>query len=360
MNRIDLFLKGLEQAFASTGEIAPWPVHVAIPSIYGGDYEASDLYQKLKKISKETKPLEIIGKLYDDPSVAKALLMDVIPSLKVAKPAIPVKQRIWFVNTILRAIERMQAGDAYCLDGSNRNLDDNEVKKLYNTTPWTWFVNNRQKETLGRSFYRVSASAKSLIWSLFFYGWDDVGYENHGPYKITDNNKSYQLVITDYFNLKPTLLWPAIESFSYQSIRLMVLYLKKAGLKIDMFTHLTNKGRLLNLAQGIYLEANGVPIRVKGTAENLSKEILERVSRQHRVISAMSKEEVIKKYIESRYYAFRRWRWYFNEDWRPPKKVFDRIKKWGIIDIPPGKGPSWNELKKAFDPRTDFVPGKPD
>ncbi len=356
MSRIDLWLKGLEIAMTSTGEIAPWPVHVSIPSIYGGDIEAGDLFRKLKFICQtESQPLEIVSRLFDGPSVAKALLMDVIPSLKIVKPAIPVDQRVWFVDQILQAIELLQAGDIFCLKGVNETLDSNEVRSLYEQTPWIWLKTKKEKEEIGRSFYKTSATTKSLIWSLYFYGWDDVGYEIHGPYKVND----FQLIVTHYFNLKPTPLWPKIGSFPYSSVKLLALYPKAVGLKVDMFIHFFNQGNLLEATKGIYLEANGVPIKNATSAQLLSQVVLKRVMKQHATIKAMGKEEIIKKYIESRYYAFRRWRQYFNEDWRPPQKVFDRIKKWGIIDIPAGKGPTWSELKKAFDPRTNYVPGKP-
>jgi len=358
MNRIDLFLKALERAFKTTGAIAPWPVHVSIPSIYCGDHEASDLFSKFKKIVKEGQSKKIISKLFDGPSVAKALLMDTICGLKVAKPRISVKERVKFVDSVLEAVEEMQAGDIFCRRGANLILDSNEIKKISAQTPWIWLKTVKEKQTLGRSIYKASASAKSLIWSLYFYGWDDVGYEVHGPYKIKmENGKKYQLVITDYFNLKPTLLWPDVESFPYSSVCLMALYTATADLSVDMFIHFVNKGGLFNNTTALYLEANGVPIRTQEAAESLSKRILTRVSRQHKIIEAMSKEEVIKKFIESRYYAFRKWRWYFQEDWRPPQEVLRRIKDWGIIEILPGKAPTWKELSKAFDPRTDFVPG---
>jgi hypothetical protein len=361
MKRINLYLKSLEKAFATTGEIAPWPIHVSIPVIYCGDHEAADLFSKLKKITTdEGQPQKIVSKLFDGPSAAKALLMDVIPSMKVVKPPIPVKDRVWFVDKTLEAIEQMQAGDIFCLDDTNTILDTHEVKKIFQQTPWIWLKDKKLKETIGRSFYKASASAKALIWSLYFYGWDDIGYEVHGPYPIkTKTNKTYQLIVTDYFNLKPVLLWPKIQSFPYQTARLMALYSEETSLSVDMFVHLVNKGNLLGSTEGIYLEANGVPIRKTEGAESLSKEFLERVSKQHEEINSMDKETIIKKYIESRYFAFRRWRWYFGENWRPPQEVLKRVKDWGIIEIPPGEGPTWKELKKAFDPRTDYVPGKP-
>lgn len=166
------------------------------------------------------------------------------------------------------------------------------------------------------------------------------------------------MVITDYFNLKPVRLWPDMASFPYQSIRLLAPYDDGADLSVDIFIRFMNKGNLLELTQWIYLEVDEIPVRTKENTDSLCEQILERVKRQHETIEAMSKKEVIEKYIESRYYAFRRWRQYFQEDWRPPKEVLDRIKECGIIEITAEKGSTWKELKKAFDPRTDYVPGK--
>ena len=360
MNRIDLFLEALGRAFEATGEIAPWPVHVSIPSIYCSDHEALDLFSKLERVSQEDQPVKVLSKLQVGPSAAKALLMDLMIGLKVTKPPITVDERVWFVEYMFDAIEKLQYGDIFCRDGRNLILGPSEVQDLYEETPWIWLDSPESKQELGRSIYKASASAKSLIWSLYFYGWDDVGYEIHGPYDIeAEDGKEYQLIVTDYFDLKPTLLWPSMESFPYGSIKVMALYELDAELSVDIFIHFVNKGSLLDTTAGIYLEASHVPIRKQERANSLSEEILARVLGQHEAIESMSKGDVITKYIESRYYAFRRWRWYFQEDWYPPKEVLQRIEKWGIIEIPEGEGPTWEALKKAFDPRTDFVPGSP-
>ena len=356
MNRIDLFLNALKQAFTSTGEIAPWPIHVATIFPYFSDLEAADLFGKLKTISRQKDSRKILKKLLISPAVAKALLMDLIVGLKVAKPSIPVAERVWFVEYIFDALEEMQAGDIFCQDGTNQMLTPNEAQLLCKQTLWNWA---RSKKEFVRSVYKASASAKALMWSLYFYGWDDIGYEIHGPYEVTTKlGEKYKLVITDFFDPKPSLLWKSMRTFPYNSIRVTALYDQKADLRIDIFCHFFNKGSLLDLTKAVSIEVNNQPLKSIRTVEDLSTQILKRVLKQHELIQAMSKEEIIKKYIESRYYAFRKWRTQFNEDWQPPKKVFDRIKNWGLIEIPPGKGPTWAELKKAFDPRTEYVPGQ--
>ena len=356
MNQIDLWIKSLEQAFEKTGEIAPWPVHIGSVAPYFSDMEARNIFDKLKKISKEKDAHNIARKLLISPGVTKALLMDFIIGMKVAKPKITRVERIWFVNYIFDVLSEMQAGDIFCLDGKNLILSDVEAQNLIKGRPWIW--EGKENRELVQSLYKVSASTKSLIWSLYFYGWDDIGYEVHGPYNVRGpRGNVLQLVITDYFDIKPTILWNSMEKFPYNSVRLFSLYKKGIKLSIDIFCHFFNEGNLLDSTEGIYIEANGIPLRIKTQAESITKELLTKVSEQHALINRMTKEEVINKYIESRYYAFRKWREYFGEDWYPPKKVLSRIKEWGIIEIPEGKGPSWSELKKAFDPRTNYIPG---
>ncbi len=356
-NRIDLFLEALERAFATTGEIAPWPIHIATIFPYFTDIEAADLFAKLKLISKEKQPLKILRRLQVGPSAVKALLMDLIVGLKVAKPAISMKERAWFVEYIFDILENMQSGDIFCREGRNLILTPPEVQKFYQETPWLWLESKESKQNLGRSIYKASASTKALIWSLYFYGWDDTGYEIHGPYEVAgDKGKRFRLVVTDYFDPKPTLLWKSIEASPYNSIRLLALYNEEADLSVDIFCHFVNKGNLLDTTAAIYLEANGVPIRTRERAEVLSSSILERVSRQHELIEAMNKREIIKKYIESRYYAFRKVRMYFGENWYPPKEIIQRIQDWKVIEIPESGGATSEDLKKAYDPRTDFVP----
>ena len=359
MNRIDLFLDALEQAFATAGKNVPWPVHIGSVAPYFSDHEASDLFSKLRQISKEHESLKILRKLQIGPTVTKGLLMDLIVGLKVTKPPITVDERVWFVEYMFDAIEKLQYGDIFCRDGRNLILGPSEVQDLYEETPWIWLDSPESNQELGRSIYKASAGTNVLKWSLYFYGWGDVGYETHGPYEVTaDNGRKFRLVIRDFSDPKPTLLWKSMESFPYDSIQIMALHDWETELTVNIFGHLIDKRSLLDTTVALYLEANGVPSRTLDTVEALTKCVLDRVIKQQSLIDTMSKEEVIKKFVEGRYYAFRRWRWYFQEDWYPPKEVLQRIEKWGIIEIPEGEGPTWEALKKAFDPRTDFVPGR--
>ena len=352
MSRIDLYLNSQEKAFARAGDKVPWPMHVASVIPYFADLEASDVFLKIKLLSEQNVPIQTIKTLFIGPSVTRSTLMDVIAGLKSTKPPIPVDERVWFVEYIFDIIQEMQSGDIFCLDDTDRILHPREIDSLYKNTPWNY---SEAQNDFGRSVYKVSASLHALMWSLYFYGWSDVGFEFHGPYEIisADGTKLY-LIIRDFFDIKPTLLWESMESFPYSKIRIMALYKQDTDLHIDIFNRLFTKENLLKATVGIYIEIDNVVLKTKEEVEILHKHISQRILEQHKLVQAMSQEEVVKKFIESRYYVFRKLRMHFQEDWRPPTFVLQRVHDWGLIDISKSEPPSWEILKRGFDPRDDF------
>jgi hypothetical protein len=358
MSRIDQWLQGLELAFSQVGNIAPWPMHIGAVAPYFSDLEAADLFTKIKVIAAKPDSVKILSRLLISPGVAKATLMDLIIGLKVTKPIISAEKRVWFVEKVFDAIEQIQAGDIFCLDSTNQILTHDEAQRLFVQTPW---MRSGDEKDFSHSVYKVSASAKALLWSLYFYGWDDVGYELHGPYPVkSKSGQAFNMVVTDYFDLKPDLLWQSMSGFPYRHITVRVLYQPTMDCRVDMFDHLISRDNLLKNTTACFLEVDGETIESRDTAEDISGRILRQVSRQHELVKVMNRRAVILKFIETRYYALRKWRIHFGEDWKPPADLIaKRIKEIGYINIPQSDEDSgWDELKKAFDPRTNVVPGQ--
>ena len=199
----------------------------------------------------------------------------------------------------------------------------------------------------------------ALIWSLYFYGWTDVGFEIHGPYEIkTETGRRLHLLIRDFFDPRPIPLWERMQSFPYKSIRIMTLHRPEINLKVDLFNHLTHTGNLLASTVATFVEANGIALQGQKEIERLTKETLDQVSEQHQSIRAMTRQELVGKFIESRYYALRKWRLYFGEDWRPPAQVTERISAWSSLDLSPSIEIDREMLIRSYDPRADYFLGK--
>ncbi len=352
MKRIDQWLSALELAFVHTGQIAPWPMPISEVAPYFSDLEAADLYQKMQVITRPGSKIKL-SDLFVSCGATKGSLMDLIVGLKVAKPAISATQRVWFVEKIFDALEEVQSGDIFCLDGTNRIWQQDQAQKVCQATHWT------HDPALIRSCFKVSASIKALIWSLYFYGWDDVGYQHHGPYPVTlaDGTKAL-LVVSDFFNIRPVELWPETKEFDYPNAKLLVLYKPMSAINIDIFDHPSVRGALTEAASAVYLEVGGKEIISTKMAGGVCGKILHQVARQHELLNSMTHRQVTWKFVESRYYAFRKWRAAFGQDWRPPKLILDIINTWKEIRLDAADELGWNELKQAFDPRSNYVPGQ--
>lgn len=357
MERIDLYLDALERATATEGDIVPWPMHVACVAPYFSDHESRDLFAKLRRLTEQRVPERAISELFPGPTAVKTSLTDLVIGLKVpSEPTIPVDQRIWYVERVFDVLEQMQAGDIFCRDDRNLVLGSDQIGALVRRSHWSWTETQPELPVLAQ---RVSAGALSLAWSMYFYAWPNVGFELHGPYDVTlTDGRKARLLIRDFFDTKPALLWPSMGAFPYSALRILTLYKPDTDLHMDIYNHLTHRANLLDATSGVCVEADGVPLTQEQVV-SLVKHLLQAVSAQNKAVRAMGTEELISKFIEVRYYVFRRLRTYFQQDWRPPRDVLQRIKDWGLIEIPPSGPPDWDMLRKAFDPRTDFIPGGP-
>lgn len=357
MDRIDVFLAALEHAALIEGDIVPWPISVAGVAPYFSDEEARYMYEKAQMLSQQGVPAKRLGELLPGPTAVKTTLLDAIIGLKVPdEPIITADERIWYVNYIFDVLEKMQAGDIFCRDGTNQILTPGEAANLYEQTSWQWLG---ERQDFGRLAQKVSTSALSLIWSLYFYAWPNVGFEIHGPYRIAGpDGTEFLLLVRDFFDIKPTLLWKSMEQFPYESVRTLTLYRQETDLSVDIYNHLLHKSNLLDSTVAVCVEANGQPLQTAEGIDALRKELTKAILSQNQLVSAMNTEEVTVKFIESRYYVYRKVRAYFGDDWYPPARVLGRIERWGLINIPPSGGPDWQTLKAAFDPRTDVMPGK--
>ena len=348
MYRIDRYLESLRQGFAKAGQIAPWPMHVGSIFPYFGDLEAHDLYSRLREVASEN--IEQVPELFIGPSVTRALLADLIIGFKRADPPVPAEERLWFVETVFDGVERIQHGDLFNLDGRHWRMSLDGAAEVADRTVWRSWDDDPDA---GVQAYRASAAAQALIWAFFFYGWTDVAFEIHGPYPVSGPDKVYNLVVREFFDLSPRLLWPEAEHLPYDSFVLMTLVEQSNDISIDAFNHMTHTQSLHETTKFYALRMGETPWM--GAVEDLTNAIVDIQRRQSELVGSMDKPAVMYRFIESRYYAFRKWRMFFGDDWRPPAEVARRIGDWGIIEIPATGGPSTEDLLLAYDPRVEYA-----
>lgn len=349
MSRIDAYLDSVFDAFSATGRIVPWPIHIATIFPYFSDLEARELYDRLRLVAPAGPAA--VAQMHINSSVAKALLMDLIPGLKEL-PDLTTADRVWFVETVFDSLEVISHGDIFCRDGRYVKLSGDDVSKLRAKAAPSLEVGDPVK---CRFAYRLSAAAQALIWSLFFYGWTDVAFEIHGPYRVigSDGGES-DLVVREFLDLRPLAVWPGMKLLPITTLTVIAEMDIAACSRIDVFNHLTHKGNLHEQTAAVAVLMDGQPVTDDGAWEEVVKDMVAAQQSQHEHVRNLSRSDLIHKFIETRYYAFRKWREPFGLDWRPPEEVAQRLKTWEPIVIPLEGGPSPETLRRAYDPRDPF------
>ncbi|MGH3155069.1 MAG: hypothetical protein ACRDNF_00620 [Streptosporangiaceae bacterium] len=348
---VDGFLDAVEVAFQNAGQIVPWPMHVARIAPYYSDLEAVDLVQRLHRLRVDGTRPGAISALYPSTSSAKSLMLDLIPGLKVA--GVPAAARLDFVETVFADLAEAEHGDVFCRNGGHRLLSDADAVEMVNTLRWTGTATAQGRE-LASAAYALSGAAQSLVWSMHFYGWTDISFVIHGPYQVTGpGGEPAVLIVRDFFDLSPGEVWPGLPAPPCQAIRVCSLHDGTDTFSIDIFNHLLHRHALLESCRWVSLSVDGLGLTEASAVIELRRALVGIVREQKGVIDALDERGVATKFVESRYYAFRRWRELTGDDWRPPTEVYRRLRELPL-EVEPTSEPPWPVLREIFDPRLDW------
>jgi hypothetical protein len=316
-------------------------LHLAQLGPYYGDIEGADLYGRLRDLDAAGARDADIARLFPSASSAKSLLMDIVSGLKDA--GVPAADRTWFATRILAAAGAVETGDVFCRDGAHRLLTGAQAADLVGSAGWL-----ECSEPVGRAAFRLSGAAQALIWSQHFYGWTDIGFVIHGPYSVTlSDERPGHLVVRDFFDLHAADVWPRLSPPPVRQLQVGTLHDGSDRFEVDIFNHLLHRRAPADSCVAVRVTADDRPIDT-GAMDGLRAACVDRIRHQHDVIDRMDERRVLTKFIESRYYALRRWR---GDDWRPPAEVLARIDDLPLEPSPPDA--DWPVLRALFDPRSD-------
>jgi hypothetical protein len=354
MSSIDDFLDALHVAFENAGTIVPWPLHVAQVAPYYSDLEAIDLMERFRTLrAGGTTDLEL-ARLYPSASSATSLMLDLVPGMKVA--GIGAADRAEFVQATLRGLAALEAGDVFARDGGHRLLSGEQAQQLAEETDWQPAAGEGGRDFAAACF-GLSGAAQSLVWSAHFYGWTDISFVIHGPYRVTARDgRARTLIVRDFFDLDFSGIWPLLPDPGLGKIRLLSLHDDSDEFRIDLFNHLLHARAQVESTQSVSLVIDGRTIMEADTIKGLRKRLIEVVRAQKANLDQMAVREIAAKFIESRYYAFRRWRLATGGDPLPPAQVYERLAEWPAFPAPQDGDESWEILRDLFDPRSSVGP----
>ena len=350
MTRIDRYLDVLMEAMSRMDPMAHWPLRIEEIAAYFTDLEAQDIYRKMSILKRKRTSLEEVSKLFPGPSFIREFLPDLIAGSKFTK--LSKQDRIDLVEWFFDLLKAMMIGDIFCRNGRNLLLNVQEVKKLVKSTQWIKPASIEEAQKL----HRLSTSLLTLVWTLYFFPWPNMGFEIHGPYDVfkTFGGNSV-LLIRDFFNIKPTDLWPTTSDLNASQVKLFTVY-RDVDIKMDIFNHMIYSANLSSATTdfAVYLD-NTVP-----NFDDLTTFIGQLLAKSTEIsgtVEKMTKKEKVDKFIQIRYFGLKKFRAYLGKRWRPPATIRKRIKRWGLIEIPPEEtNLKVEELKRIFDPRDDYKP----
>lgn len=358
MSQIDAFLDAVRVAFAHAGDIVPWPVHVAQVGPFYDDLEGADLAHRYATLRAAGATEADLAALYPSASSAKSLMLDLVPGMKAA--GVPREVRVDFVSSVLRGLTARETGDVLCRDGGHRLLTADQAAELVAGAGWRPTGTGATDPAAGA--FRLSGAAQALVWSMHFYGWTDIAFVMHGPYPVTGPDGAPQvLIVRDFFDISPGELWPDLPEPPCRTISVLSTHDQSDTFRIDIFNHLLHDRPLRSSTRAVRVLVDGADVAGTETPDRLRTDLVRLVRRQKSTIDAMTEREVVTKFVESRYYAFRHWRARTGDPWRPPSEVYARIAERAMPPAPPGGEAAWEFLRTVFDPRCELPddPGGP-
>ncbi|MGH3156417.1 MAG: hypothetical protein ACRDNF_07585 [Streptosporangiaceae bacterium] len=352
MSRVDAYLDAMIDALRGVGDFQPRPFHIVEVTPYFLDLEALDLTARLRRLEAEGAAAADIGQLFPGANSIKTLLMDIVCGMKMAE--VDAADRVWFVERMFDAMASLESGDIFCRDGSHRLMTRGQAQKFADNCSWKP-VDGPSGRADAKAAYRVSACGQAMVWGLYFYAWTDMGWEVHGPYEVdSPDGRSQLMLVRDYFDLAPTLLWPEISGWPVRTMRLASLHEPSEDIRLDVLNHVWHDRSWIDSSLAVDLRVDDAPIGDPAAALAVSRDLADMARDLQTRIDGMNRIALLKRFAESRYYALRHWRTRFGDDWRPPREVERRIEA-----DPHGQVRADTSdlagLRLAFDPRSEVL-----
>lgn len=346
-SRIDAYLDAMDFALGGVGDFQPRPFHIVEVTPYFLDLEAADMLRRLRRLDADRVDDREIAGLFPGANAVKTLLMDMVCGMKSA--GIPAAERVWFTERMFDVMSAAEAGDIFCRDGSHRLLTQEQAQQLADGASWS------DSPELIKAAYRASASGQAMVWGLYFYAWTDMGWEIHGPYQVQDPaGEPAVMIVRNYFDLAPSLLWPEVGDWPMRTMRLVSLHSPVPEIRFDVLNHVWYDQSWPASSRAVELRVDGTPVAETAVARAAAQELAGAARALQVRIAGTERVPLLQRFAASRYYALRYWRTRLGDDWMPPAEVNARIELQPVRESLAETGdPAL--LRLAFDPRSDVL-----
>ena len=347
---IDEYLAAVEKAIVNGGETRFWPAAQSQINSYFIDILSESIFDKFKKNPKrcETALLNL------PVTVLRWFLCPfVILGLKLAcrydNYPVAKEEMVSFLLIIYEVLRKKVVSHPFCLDRANRIFTREELTNFLLNKKWVECQHQSERGTVNY----LSLDLESYVWSINF---DIFAYAVfwHGPYHLSDGNT---LLVKKFFDLDSEV-WQSKVNYSHIDL----LFVFNGGIKveIDFMSHLFYKDLLWEKLKKYAVLVDGKCVIKLREIEKINEHFSKKRREQVLLIEALSPQEIIHRGIEIYYFMFREFFQFYNEDWRPPEKIYQKIEESGLKywrQFSPKKEgrPPIEFFRRLYDPRNDFT-----
>jgi hypothetical protein len=298
----------------NSGDVNSWPVKLnAAFHLFGGEF-GDEVLADIRDLETEGRSHAEIARPFGTPSRLYRQIDSVIYSLRRNRRPID-EQRRW-VAKLIDMVATLKHGSVFNEDGSNIVLGPGAIAAgRFPELP----IENRSAAC---SAARFCALMSAYTDSLFFRA-HDASNEIHGPYVSNDGRT--QVLVKQYFNLRPIHLWPEMPLLSRDEITVYLRYNRDVRFQVDALNHLSHEGASpVDALESCGIEIDGVsqPIAV---LDRHIVEMRETISAVSRWIESIGWNDRVVKYGEIFWFRKRPLSDQRGRDWRLPSAVRDAI-----------------------------------
>ena len=274
------------------------------------------------------------------------------------------EERVKLAIDILNYIASFRKEDPFCEEMRNILWDEHEVRDVLrkvNLIPIPQL--SRDKSIKIRKLASQINASLWLLCEYLYFNHHSIGHEFHGPYRL-DNG--LLLIVREYYDLKNEL-WSFSDKLPANQITSFEVYEKNTEIKFDFFNRMRSATSLPSRLLKVRFKEGGVEGEEldEDGMEDLLVSITNVAKDAFKVISGLNREQLLEKYVETKYYILKPLAENLGLEWKPSKEIYDFIK-----NVPPPKAikeifqklgslPREKQIeicRSVFDPRIDQLP----
>lgn len=352
-NDIDAFLNEITKGMGGLETIEYWPLNpIQILFYFDLDF-LIDFYNRINFLKKKKFDEKYVASLFLNSMILTDFLINfacigfkAADKLKLFKTE--YKQRENFFNYIFSLI-RFKDNNLFNEHGRLLYLNENDLKNISKRK----FININESNR--GIINRFKVSLFSLNWSFYYDVFAVYGSVSHGPYHFKYNGKKMMMVVDEYYNQKPSFIWPKGKLSSYERVSIYSLF-EPFNYKLNIFGRAKISENIGKKLKYVLVEIDGKEIENIDRFSEIFKHNMTLSSSQYKYVENLTDLQKVDKAILMSYYVHRR---LFGRNWiKYYKKTALNIKKFGNkflkekakITIAINK----KEILRRFDPRNNY------